>query len=118
MNTPLRTIRLGETPPPTHQICAPVCAMRILAVDELASHRRLTCLLDGEAVHVDVPPAAEFCRRGTPVMGDYLLIAPDGTVSHRAGELFEAESTVIGRGQRDPFRGACRPHPSAPLLPG
>ncbi len=113
MSDILRTIRLGETPPPTHQVCTPVCALRIMATDELASHRRVTALLDGEAVHVEVPPVEDFCRYGTPVLGDVVLIGADGAMTHRPEALFEAESTPVARARSEAFAMP----PRAPYLP-
>lgn len=93
----VRRLRLGATPAPTHLVCRPVAAFRIIATDTLADGV-VTILQDGEAVLADVPRG--FAWASTPIPGDYLVIEPDGSRSHRAAALFEAETQAL------PARGA------------
>lgn len=88
---------LSATPAPTHIVCRPVAAFRIIATDCLADCV-LTVLQDGETVLADVPRG--FAWASTPIPGDYLVIEPDGSRSHRAAALFEAETQAV------PARGA------------
>ncbi|WP_043353609.1 hypothetical protein [Methylobacterium sp. B1] len=95
MSEALRTISTDGLLAPTHVISRPVTAFRICAADEIATHRRVTVLASGEVAHVHVPD--DFCRAGTPVTGDWLLVSLVGEVSHCRAELFEQESIPVAR---------------------
>ena len=97
---------------PTHVVRNVVTAWRIAAADEIATHRRVTVIADGEPAHVEVP--VDFCRCGTPVTGDWLVVGALGEVSHIRADVFEASALPVPRANA----GCLGSAPRVPRFPG
>jgi hypothetical protein len=112
VNEPLRTIALDGLLPTTHVIQRRVSAFRIVAADEIASHRRVTVIAQGEPAHAAVPLG--FTDAGAPVAGDWLVVALDGAVNHVRDDVFRSEATPVPRAAAG-FLGM---PPRVPRFPG
>ncbi|WP_342163036.1 hypothetical protein [Methylobacterium sp. SD21] len=112
MNEPLRTITLDGLLPTTHVIQQRVTAFRIVAADEIDTHRRVTIIANGEPAHAAVP--RHFCNASTPVAGDWLIVALDGAVSHVRDDVFRSEATPVPRAAA----GCSGLPPRVPRFPG
>lgn len=111
MSTPLRTLPLDGILPPTHTLRRLVSAFRIYATDEIATHRRVTVIADGECAYAEVP--ADFCRSSTPVTGDWLVVGRDGVIAHMRDDVFRDESVPVPRANAGSLE-----RPRVPRFPG